>query len=142
MNAHERRWLMPILIGLTATLTVLSVAVGRVFLTWDVIAQQDAITRIILLELRIPRALLGVVVGAALGLAGAAMQAYLRNALAEPGTLGVSYTAALGAVMSIFFGIAGMHPWAPFSIVPLTRKPGRTWPSTDLLSLSGKVPSR
>ena len=46
--------------------------------------------RVILLELRIPRALLGVVVGAALGLAGAAMQAYLRNALAEPGTLGVS----------------------------------------------------
>ena len=117
MNPHEQhRWLMPSLIALTAALTLLSVVVGKVMLTWDVIAQQDSVTRIILLELRIPRALLGCVVGIALGLAGAAMQAYLRNALAEPGTLGVSYTAALGAVLSIFFGIAGMHAWAlPFA---------------------------
>jgi iron complex transport system permease protein len=40
------------------------------------------------------------------------MQGYLRNTLAEPGTLGVSQMAALGAVLSIFFNIAGLHPWA------------------------------
>ncbi len=39
------------------------------------------------------------------------MQGYLRNPLADPGTLGVSSMAALGAVLSIFFGIADLHPW-------------------------------
>lgn len=133
----ERRWLMPSLIGLTVALTLLSVAVGKVFLTWDVIAQQDAVTRIILLELRIPRALLGIVIGAALGLAGAAMQAYLRNALAEPGTLGISYTAALGAVLSIFFGVAGLHPWA----VPLAGVAGGVIGMIVLFALSGMTAS-
>ena len=59
----------------------------------------------------LPRALLGALIGAALGLAGAAMQSYLRNPLAEPGTLGVSSMAALGGVLSIFFGVAGTHRW-------------------------------
>ena len=49
-------------------------------------------------------------IGAALGLAGAAMQGYLRNPLADPGTLGISSMAAFGAVLSIFFGIADLHP--------------------------------
>lgn len=61
---------------------------------------------IILREIRLPRALLGLAVGAGLGLTGAAMQGYLRNPLAEPGLIGVSGMAALGAVISIQTGLA------------------------------------
>ena len=45
-------------------------------------------------EIRLPRALLGVMIGGALGLSGAAMQGYLRNPLADPGLIGVSGSAA------------------------------------------------
>ncbi|OQW71258.1 MAG: ABC transporter permease [Proteobacteria bacterium ST_bin13] len=59
---------------------------------------------LIVMELRLPRTLLAAVVGAGLGLSGAAMQGYLRNPLADPGLFGVSASAALGAVISLFFG--------------------------------------
>ncbi len=64
-------------------------------------------TRVIVIELRLPRALLGTMVGATLGLSGAALQGFLRNPLAEPGLIGVSSTAALGAVLTLYTGIAG-----------------------------------
>src|SRR5262245_64107265 len=57
-------------------------------------------------ELRLPRPVLGPLVGATLGLAGAALQGYLRNPLAEPSLIGVSGGAALGAVLAIHLGIA------------------------------------
>lgn len=60
----------------------------------------------ILLELRVPRTVLCLAVGAALGIAGAAMQGLLRNPLAEPGLLGVSSGAALGAVLALYTGFA------------------------------------
>ena len=107
-----RRWLMPSLLALTALLAFGSVLVGKVTMTWDMWTSHDPITRIVFVELRVPRALLGIVIGFALGMSGAAMQSYLRNPLADPGTLGVSAMAAFGAVLSIFFGIAGLHPWA------------------------------
>lgn len=57
-------------------------------------------------EIRLPRALLAVMIGAGLGMSGAAMQGYLRNPLAEPGLIGVSGSAALGAVIAIQTGAA------------------------------------
>jgi iron complex transport system permease protein len=57
-------------------------------------------------EIRLPRAVLGALVGAALGLSGAALQGYLRNPLAEPGLIGVSGGAALGAVLAIHLGLS------------------------------------
>jgi iron complex transport system permease protein len=56
-------------------------------------------------EIRLPRAVLGALVGATLGLAGAALQGYLRNPLAEPSLIGISGGAALGAVLAIHLGM-------------------------------------
>jgi iron complex transport system permease protein len=124
-------------LALVVVLAILSIAVGRVTLTWDMWKAQDVVSRAILLELRLPRAILGVLVGASLGLAGAAMQGYLRNALAEPGTLGVSAMSALGAVLSIFFNIAGLHPW----VLPICGVLGGVTAMTALFILSGMAAS-
>ncbi len=132
-----RRWAIPALLALVVVLTILSIAVGRVTLTWDMWKVQDAVSRSILLELRLPRAILGLLVGASLGMAGAAMQGYLRNALAEPGTLGVSAMSALGAVLSIFFNIAGLHPW----VLPMCGVLGGVICMATLFVLSGTAAS-
>lgn len=63
-------------------------------------------------ELRLPRALLGAVIGAGLGASGAALQGYTRNALAAPGILGFTSCAALGAVTALYFGFSQAVPFA------------------------------
>lgn len=60
---------------------------------------------LVVTELRLPRAILAILVGAALGLSGAVLQGLLRNPLAEPGLLGVTSGAAVGAVVAIYFGL-------------------------------------
>ncbi|BBK31860.1 iron complex transport system permease protein [Stella humosa] len=62
-------------------------------------------------QIRLPRALLGAAVGMVLGLAGANLQGYMRNPLAEPSLIGASSSAALGAVLVIYFGVSAA--WAP-----------------------------
>jgi iron complex transport system permease protein len=80
----------------------LSLLAGRVWLNpWE-----TPNAAVILAELRLPRALLALIVGAGLGAAGAAMQGYLRNPLADPGLFGIAPGAALGAVASFWFGFA------------------------------------
>lgn len=74
--------------------------------------QGDERVRAIIWELRLPRAGAAFAVGAALGLAGAALQGLLQNPLAEPGVLGVSAFSALGAVVAIFFGFAAVNSFA------------------------------
>ncbi len=59
----------------------------------------------IIWELRLPRALLAIFIGAGLGASGAALQGYTRNELAAPGILGFSACAALGAVVALYFGL-------------------------------------
>jgi iron complex transport system permease protein len=80
----------------------LSLLAGRVWL--DPASTPNA--TLILAELRLPRSLLAIVVGAGLGAAGAAMQGYLRNPLADPGLFGIAPGAALGAVVALWFGYA------------------------------------
>lgn len=63
-------------------------------------------------EIRLPRALAAFIAGAALGASGAALQGLLRNPLADPGVLGVSGMAALGAVVAIYFNLSATVPWA------------------------------
>jgi iron complex transport system permease protein len=62
--------------------------------------------------IRAPRAALGLLCGAALGASGAALQGLLRNRLADPGLLGFSGCAALGAVLAFYFGLAAIAPLA------------------------------
>lgn len=72
-------------------------------------------TELILLEIRLPRTLLAILIGGALGTSGAALQGYLRNPLAEPGVIGISGGAGLGAVIAIHSGAAGVFALAlPF----------------------------
>ena len=80
----------------------LSLLAGRVWI--DPASTPNA--ALIVAELRLPRALLAIVVGAGLGAAGAAMQGYLRNPLADPGLFGIAPGAALGAVIALWFGYA------------------------------------
>lgn len=91
---------IPILLILIAIAFPLSLLAGRVWL--DFAATPNA--AVILTELRLPRSSLALIVGAGLGAAGAAMQGYLRNPLADPGLFGVAPMAALGAVASFWFG--------------------------------------
>ncbi|ODR95356.1 ABC transporter permease [Methyloceanibacter stevinii] len=88
---------------------------------------------LVMREIRLPRALLGVMVGASLGLCGAAMQGYLRNPLAEPGLIGVSGSAALGAVIAIQTGLTAAYALA----LPLSALAGAGISVTLLFSLAG-----
>lgn len=76
------------------------------------ISPDQSLAGLVVTELRLPRAVLAILVGAALGLSGAVLQGLLRNPLAEPGLLGVSNGAALGAVLSIYFGLSQAVPLA------------------------------
>ena len=68
--------------------------------------------QLIIREIRLPRALLGVMIGASLGLSGAGLQGLLRNPLAEPGLIGASSMAALGGVIAMYFGLYTVFPLA------------------------------
>ena len=108
----------------TACLVALSIALGGAVLTslmlgafhvkWMVLIggvgteQIDEVSRHVLLNIRLPRVLLGVTAGACLGVAGAVMQALFRNPLAEPGLIGLSAGASLGAVLAIVLTSGGL----------------------------------
>jgi iron complex transport system permease protein len=70
-------------------------------------APQPNLTALVLLDIRLPRTVLALLIGAILGLSGAVLQGLLRNPLAEPALLGVSPGASLGAVIAIYYGFAG-----------------------------------
>ncbi|MBK1642789.1 ABC transporter permease [Chromatium okenii] len=67
--------------------------------------------RLIVQQIRLPRVLLAWLVGAALGTSGAALQGLLRNPLAEPGLLGISASASLGAVLVLSCGLTSVNLW-------------------------------
>ena len=67
----------------------------------------DVTSSLIVNDIRLPRMILTLLAGASLGMAGAALQGYLRNPIAEPSLLGISNGAALGAVLVFYTGLAG-----------------------------------
>jgi iron complex transport system permease protein len=105
VTARRLPWLIPVLALMLAVVAALSLLAGKVWIApAELIAGDDRWP--IIAELRMPRVVLALMIGSGLGMAGAAMQGYLRNPLADPGLFGVSAMAALGAVVSIFFGLA------------------------------------
>ena len=98
------------LLALVAVAIPLSLLAGRVWI--DPFHPTVRNATVILMELRLPRALLAVTLGAGLGGAGAAMQGYLRNPLADPGLFGIAPAAALGAVLALSTGAAAAASWA------------------------------
>jgi iron complex transport system permease protein len=98
------RFITGLLLLLTLAAFLLSLMAGKVWI-WPMSWAADNADGWIFLELRLPRALLGLCVGAVLGLSGAVLQGYLRNPLADPTVLGVSASAALGGVLAIFLGV-------------------------------------
>ena len=118
------------LVGLVALAVPLSLLAGRVWL--DPAATPNAVA--IVMELRLPRALLAIVIGAGLGASGAAMQGYLRNPLADPGLFGIAPGAALGAVASLWFGYAA----SPI-LLPLFALAGAAGAMALLAAIAGRT---
>lgn len=103
--------LLPLLGLAMLAMSVASLAVGYAPLPLgqaitDAVSGRVSLPALVLLELRLPRALLGALVGFSLGMAGAAMQGLMRNPLAEPGVVGISSAAALGAVAAFYSGLS------------------------------------
>jgi ABC-type Fe3+-siderophore transport system permease subunit len=113
-----KRWnLGAALVALLAISIVTGVRFGSVPLeTGEVLSVLmgggDDISRAIVLGLRLPRVVLGVLVGGGLAIAGATFQALLRNPLAEPYILGISGGASVGAVLVLAFGLTTAGSWA------------------------------
>ena len=105
------RWLVPTLLALLAALGAASLLAGTVWLSpgQALAALTDPrpdLAELVIVEVRLPRLVLALLVGGILGLSGAVLQGLLRNPLAEPGLLGVSSGASLGAVIAIYYGFA------------------------------------
>jgi iron complex transport system permease protein len=102
---------------LAIVLLIASLAIGYTPLdvkqaALDALSGRHTLAALVLVELRLPRALLGGLVGFSLGMTGAALQGLTRNPLAEPGIIGVSGSAALGAVTMFYFGLTGAFSFA------------------------------
>ena len=109
----------------------LSLLAGRVWI--DPFSTTLPNAGVIFMELRLPRAALALTLGAGLGAAGAAMQGYLRNPLADPGLFGIAPGAALGAVLSFWTGWSAT-PWA----LPLFALIGAGGAMAMLASIAGR----
>ncbi len=124
---------------LLALLLPLSLLAGRVWIDpFD--ARATANAALILAELRLPRAVLAVVIGAGLGAGGAAMQGYLRNPLADPGLFGIAPMAAFGAVASFWLNPLLPAAWAAWSL-PLLALLGAGLGMAALALIAGRTSS-
>lgn len=116
-EAARSRWLAAGLLALTAVLLLLGASVGST--GWESMwsLRDDPVVQQIVWDIRLPRTLGAWLAGALLGLAGAVAQGLFRNPLADPGLIGVSSGAALGAAIAIVFGasIGGLpEVFAPY----------------------------
>jgi iron complex transport system permease protein len=121
---------IPLLLTLLGFALPLSLLAGRVWLD----PGDSPNAALIVGELRLPRAILALVIGGGLGAAGAAMQGYLRNPLADPGLFGIAPGAALGAVVSLWFGYAA----SPF-LLPLFALAGAAGAMALLAAIAGRT---
>lgn len=137
----KRSFSFPLLMGLlilaTGILAVVSLLIGPADVSplraLTALFYEDGAISLVMREIRLPRAILGVSIGISLGLSGAALQGYLRNPLAEGGILGIGSSAALGAVLAIYTGFAVVFPLA----LPLFALTGAFLSVVILFALSG-----
>jgi iron complex transport system permease protein len=106
-----------ILLGLVVLLVLISLGVGPVRLAplsviEALLGGGSDVQRVIVQEIRLPRAILGLTIGGILGLSGAALQGLLRNPLASPSLFGAPQSAAFGAVLVIALGLADVRSYA------------------------------
>lgn len=132
-------WVYGALLVLLALAFALALLVGRASVAsgvdlWALWATNPEAAQLILWELRLPRALLGALIGGALGLSGAALQGLLRNSLADPGVTGASSIAALAAVLVFYYGLADHFAYA----LPLAGVAGAAASVTALYLLAGR----
>ncbi|MCL8384261.1 iron ABC transporter permease [Xanthobacter aminoxidans] len=100
----------------------------------DLLSGRPSLSALVLAELRLPRAILGAAVGFSLGITGAALQGLMRNPLADPGVVGVSGAAALGAVIAFYFGFSSTFAMA----LPIGRLAGAAAATAVLLILAAR----
>ena len=122
-----------VLVLFTGSLLVGPAAIGLGDSLAALFRGEGEMVTLVMREVRLPRAILGVLVGVALGLSGAAMQGLLRNPLAEPGLIGTSASAALGAVLALQTGLAAAFALA----LPLAALLGALISVLLILALAG-----
>lgn len=130
------RWLTPALALLSLIAIFAACLLGSTPMPFDRVLSAffgagDPGDELVVWSIRLPRALAAFLVGAALGLSGAALQGLLRNPLAEPGVLGVSASASLAATFALYYGLVALNPW----ILPLAAIAGALF-ATALLALA------
>jgi len=110
IRAISNRKLLLVLGALLVIVIFFALQLGPVALDWSQALQRprDSVYGVIFWQVRLPRVALALCVGAVLGIAGATLQGLLRNPLAGPDLLGVSSCAALGSVLSLYFGLAAV----------------------------------
>ena len=133
-----------VLIVLFLAMAVLSISVGYVPLPFaDLVSglsggsdgTAPSTAALIVQEIRLPRMLLGALVGISLGLSGAALQGLLRNPLAEPGLVGASSAAAFGAALVFYFGLSAVFSFALPTIISASLEcPVHSWVGKPPLS--------
>ncbi|WOV88228.1 iron ABC transporter permease [Sporosarcina oncorhynchi] len=116
----------PVVIPFSDTVGMIAKAIG-----FPVNTEYTVQHWIIVTEVRLPRVIVGGLVGGALGVAGTAMQGLFRNPLVEPGYVGVSSGAALGAVCAIFFGWTAINSW----LLPISAFVGAIIAMTTMLAV-------
>jgi iron complex transport system permease protein len=131
--------LVAALVALALLATLASLVVGYVHLDLvatlsDIAHGRTSLPALVFVQLRLPRAILGCAVGFSLGLTGAAMQGLLRNPLADPGVVGVSGGAALGAVIAFYSGLSALVALA----LPLGGIAGAVLAAIALYGLAGR----
>ncbi len=134
-NARLYAVLLPLLLAVFAlALLVGPVDISLATAFGDWFDARTSIESLILFDIRLPRSLLALLIGATLGMAGASLQGLLRNPLAEPGIIGVSNGAALGAVIVFYYGLAG----TAWFVLPLGGLVGASLAVAAILLLVGQ----
>ena len=136
---RRRASVMATLVALVVLLVLISLGVGPVRLTplrviEALVGVGTDVQQVIVREIRLPRAILGLAIGGILGLAGAALQGLLRNPLASPSLFGAPQSAAFGSVLVIAFGLADVRSWA----LPIAAIIGAFTSVFALLAIAGR----